>query len=204
GTPLYDNLLGVQEPVARSVAEVGTETVSCYYLEVTKGEDLETVAQRVRAAVEHEEKPLEVKTTLSWGREVGSLIGDLDPYLGAVAFIAGGIGALGVVNTMLMSVRERVRELGVLRATGWARRDVFLLILIEASLLGALGGALGAGGGAGAAWLARAVLPIKPFAAPGLVALSVLGSLVLGALGGLYPAIYAARLDPIGAIRGGA
>jgi len=77
-------------------------------------------------------------------------------------------------------------------------------VLVEAALLGALGGALGALGGTGVAWVATHFLPIKPFTPPSLVVASLLGSLVLGALGGLYPAIYAARLDPIGAIRGGA
>lgn len=207
GTPIYDNLLGVQEAVVRSIGEIASSTVSCYYLEVAKGEDLEVVAARVRAALDAEPRPrqaLEVKSTLSWGREVNALVGDLDPYLGAVAVVAGAIGALGVVNTMLMSVRERVRELGVLRATGWLRSDVFVLVLIEAALLGAVGGALGALGGVGAGWFAAHLLPIKPFTPPSLVLMSVAGAVLLGALGGLYPALYAARLDPIGAIRGGA
>ncbi len=204
GTPLYDNLLGVHEAVSRELAEVSSQTVSCYYLEVSPGEEIEPVVARLKAAFASHEQPLEVKSTLSWGREVNALVGDLDPYLGAVAVVAGAIGALGVVNTMLMSVRERVRELGVLRATGWLRRDVFVLVLIEAALLGAVGGALGALGGAGAGWVASHLLPIKPFTPPGLVVASVLGAVALGALGGLYPALYASRLDPIGAIRGGA
>jgi len=200
GSPLFDNLIIAQEETVRSIADLRSSSVSAYYLEVAKGEDAEVVAKRV-----HEVLPkLEVKTTSDLGREASTLVGNLDPYLAAVSIVAGAIGALGVVNTMLMSVRERVRELGVLRATGWSRGDVFRLVLAEASLLGALGGAKGALGGACAAWAAAHFLPIRPFAPPSLVLASVLGAVLLGALGGLYPALYAAGLDPIVAIRGGA
>jgi putative ABC transport system permease protein len=201
GTPIFDNMILAQEELVRSVAELSSASVSSYYLEIEKGEDPELVAARVRQVVP---RSAEVKSTLAWGREVNTLVGNLDPYLAAVSFVAASIGGLGVVNTMLMSVRERVREIGVLRATGWQRADVFRLVLVEASLIGGLGGAVGALGGAAAAALAGHVLPIKPFASPSLVLASTGAAVVLGALGGLYPAVYAAALDPIGAIRGGA
>lgn len=200
GTPIFDNVIVAQEERVRAVADLRSSSVSCYYLETEKGADVERIAERVREVVPR----LDVKSTVSWGREVNTLVGDLDPYLAAISVVAGAIGALGVVNTMLMSVRERVREIGVLRATGWRRSDVFVLVLMEASLLGAFGGGSGALAGAGAAAIASHLLPIKPFAPPELVLASVLGAILLGALGGLYPAYYASRLDPIGAIRGGA
>jgi putative ABC transport system permease protein len=201
GTPIFDNMILVQEETVRSVAEIRSSSYSSYYLEIAKGEDVDAVGERVRAVVP---AGIEVKSTSDWGREVSTLVGELDPYLAAVAIVAGGIGALGVVNTMLMSVRERVRELGVLRATGWRRRDVFALVLVEAALLGALGGALGSIGGSGAGALAARLLTVRPATPPSLVLASVAGAVLLGALGGLYPAFYAARLDPIAAIRGGA
>src|SRR5207302_854604 len=144
--------------------------------EIGPDESPDEIAARVRAVLP---PGLESRSTTQWGRDVNGLVSGLDPYLAAVAFVAGAIGALGVVNTMLMSVRERVRELGVLRATGWRRADVFHLVLVEAALLGALGGALGALGGTGVAWVATHFLPIKPFTPPSLVVASLLGSLVL-------------------------
>jgi putative ABC transport system permease protein len=201
GTWIFDNVVVVQEDPVRSIAGIDSSSVSSFYAEVKPGEDVDAVARAIARALP---RNVEVKSTLAWGHEVSKLVSTLDPYLAAISFVAGTIGALGVVNTMLMSVRERVRELGVLRATGWTRGDVFRLVLLEASLLGALGGASGALLGAGVATVAAHVLPIKPDAPLELVLASIVVAVVLGAAGGLYPAIYAARLDPIGAIRGGA
>jgi len=108
------------------------------------------------------------------------------------------------VNTMLMSVRERVREFGVLRATGWTKGDVFRLVLAESALLGAAGGVAGSALGFLSSAVTASVVPIKPDVPPSLVLGSALAALVLGAVGGLYPAVYASRLDPIVAIRGAA
>lgn len=202
GTPIFDNVIVAHEMKVRDIAEIPSSAVNCFYIEVAPGEDLDRMAERVAEVVPRD--TCEVKSTSSWGREVNLLLADLDPYLAAISFVAGAIGALGVVNTMLMSVRERVREIGVLRATGWTRGDVFKLVLIEASLLGGVGGALGAIGGTIAASIARHVLPIQPDAPPELALGSLAFAIGLGALGGIYPAVHASRLDPIAAIRGGA
>jgi putative ABC transport system permease protein len=199
GTPI-DNVILVQESRVREVSEIAPESVSSLYLEIAPEANPDDVALRAKEVVP---AGVETRSTTRWGRDVNGLLSTLDPYLAAVSFVAGAIGALGVVNTMLMSVRERVRELGVLRATGWTRGDVFALVLMEAAFLGAAGGALGAVGGTLAAATAGQLLPIKPDAPPSLALASLATAVVLGALGGLYPAIYAARLDPIAAIRGG-
>lgn len=199
GTPI-DNVICVQEGRVREVAQVASDSYSSIFLEIAPDANPDDVAKRVEKLVPHR---LEARSTTQWGKDVASLIGDLDPYLAAVSFVAGAIGALGVVNTMLMSVRERVRELGVLRATGWTKQNVFALVLVEAAYLGAAGGALGVIAGLVAVVTIGQMLPIHPVAPPSL-ALSSLGVAVgLGALGGLYPAVYASRLDPIVAIRGG-
>ena len=63
--------------------------------------------------------------------------------LGGISFLAVLVGGIGVLNTMLMSVFERTREIGVLRALGWRRRRILGMILREAALLGLIGGAVG-------------------------------------------------------------
>ena len=201
GTPVFDNVLVAQEDRVRGIADMRSSSVSAFYCEVQSGANVEDVAEEIRKRVP---TTVDAESTVSWGREVNSLVAELDPYLGAIALVAGTIGALGVVNTMLMSVRERVREIGVLRATGWHRGDVFFLVVVEASLMGAVGGGLGAVGGASLAAVASRMITIRPDASPGLVVASVVGAILLGAIGGLYPALYAARLDPIVALRGGA
>jgi ABC-type antimicrobial peptide transport system permease subunit len=127
--------------------------------------------------------------------------------LTAVGLIALLVAALGIANAMLAAVRERRREIGVLKAIGARDRDVLRVFVVEAAVLGLLGGALGAIGG----WLiARVVGGVVNgyLASQGLVPLPVLvgavvGSTLLAALAGTLPAIRAARLparEAIGAL----
>lgn len=123
----------------------------------------------------------------------------------ATILIAGLVGALVVFNTMLMSVSERVREIGLLLALGWERRTVVLLFCLESALQSLAGGVLGIVAGIAVSTLLEhlelmrgkieAVYSLPFF---GLV----LGlSLLLGLAGGLYPALKASRLRPAQALR---
>jgi len=115
------------------------------------------------------------------------------------------IGIVGIANTMAMSVFERTREIGVLRALGWKGRHVILLILTEAGVLGLVGGLLGILVGLGALW----ILSIMPQTAsvvslsisPGHLIESLLIAIGSGLVAGAYPAWRASRLSPVEALR---
>jgi putative ABC transport system permease protein len=115
------------------------------------------------------------------------------------------VGGLGVLNTMLMAVFERTREVGVLRALGWRRRAVLGMILHEAVLLGLLGGALGIAIAFGLIELMQMSASfgswVDPVWAWEVFARAILLSLFLGVIGGLYPAYRATRLQPVEALR---
>jgi len=117
------------------------------------------------------------------------------------------VAALGIANTMAMSVFERTREIGVLRALGWKRRRVMLLILIEAAGLGLVGGLVGLLVGIGALHLLAAVPQTAGIVSgDSLVAWSTLGealgiSVLVGVLAGIAPAYRGARLSPVEAMR---
>lgn len=125
--------------------------------------------------------------------------------LDGVAYMAVAVGGVGVMNTMLMSVLERTREIGVLRALGWRRRRVLALILQEALLLGLLGGAVGIATafilGALAAAAPMIGSYLDPAWEPDILARAVAIALALGLVGGLYPAWKATRMAPIEALR---
>ena len=119
--------------------------------------------------------------------------------------IALFIGILGIANTMAMSVFERTREIGILRALGWKRRHVILLILTEAAALGLAGGFLGIAAGWGALRLLSA-LPqtasiVSASVSPLYLAESLLIAIASGVAAGIYPAWRGARLSPVEALR---
>ena len=151
------------------------------------------------------ELPLEVRTAEDWAREFEKFSSDLDLFLLIMTSIGVTIAVLGIVNTMLMSVTERIIEFGILKANGWADGDVLRLIACESALLGVSGGVLGCLLGWAGTLLINARWPtrIHLYASPGLLTFSLVFSIVVGILGGLYPAIWAARMRPMDAIRRG-
>ena len=113
--------------------------------------------------------------------------------VGSIALLVGGIG---VANTMIISVLERRREIGLRRALGAMRSHILVQFLAEALLLAGAGGALGCVIGVGVT-AGIAALRGWPFALPPLIVLAGLAVTVLiGALAGLYPAVRAARTPP--------
>jgi putative ABC transport system permease protein len=117
-----------------------------------------------------------------------------------------------VINTMVMAILERTREIGVLRACGATRATIRRLFTLEAGLLGFLGGALGVVAGFGLTRIANVVInkqltagSVKAHDIIGLSLLLVLAVIVattlIGVLAGLYPAVRASRLNPVEALR---
>ncbi|QDT92305.1 ABC transporter permease [Gimesia algae] len=151
------------------------------------------------------ESALEVRSASDWGERLDTFTADLDIFLGLMTGIGVLIAMLSIINTMLMSVMERVVDFGILKANGWSNRDVMLLITAESSLLGVLGGVLGGILGliaiAGVNW--KFASQVHLYASPGLLLFGVVFSTLLGVLGGLYPAIWTTRMTPIDAIRRG-
>ena len=129
----------------------------------------------------------------------------MDVMMGSISFLAILVGGVGVMNTMLMAVLERTREIGVLRALGWRSRRILGMILQEAVWLGILGGLIGILIAFGLGYLLgqipmmgdvlKLVWEIDIF----IRAIAI--AVFLGVVGGLYPALRATRLQPVEALR---
>jgi ABC-type lipoprotein release transport system permease subunit len=122
-----------------------------------------------------------------------------------ISFVVLIVGGLGMANTMVMSVMERTREIGVLRALGWRKRRVLAMIVRESLTLSLLGSGVGVALGVGLGLLLNVVPFVEGFVrmqySVSLFAQALGTALLLGALGGLYPAWQASRLQPVEALR---
>lgn len=118
-----------------------------------------------------------------------------------VGVITAIVAGIGIMNILLVSVKERTREIGVRRALGARRGSILLQFLCEAVMVALIGGAIGVSLGAGAAALIDLISPMPASVDPIVVAGGVVGSCILGALFGLWPALTAAFLQPVEALR---
>jgi len=141
-----------------------------------------------------------------------NLVNSAKVLIMSVAFIAIFVAILGVINTILMSVSERTQEIGIMKAIGASKLDIFKLIWIETLIVCTLGGIFGSIiaiiGGNLVELLVRKAMPYAPsgkllFITPDLLAYSFLGVIIVGIISGLLPALKAASMRPIEVIRSG-
>ncbi len=132
---------------------------------------------------------------------IGRILGLLTLVLAAIAGISLLVGGVGVSNIMLVSVRERTREIGLRKALGARQRDILLQFLLEAVLLCVIGGLLGIGIGVGVSMLVDAVSPLPALIAWWSPVLAFAVSVAVGVFFGVVPARRAGRLDPVVALR---
>jgi putative ABC transport system permease protein len=166
-----------------------------------EGTDPEVVAAEIRAAL----PDASTMTGKDFDREVGSSVSILNSILVGIALISLVVGGLSVINTMAMSIAERTREIGIKRAIGGSRVRIVREFVIESALIGFIGGAVGLALGAGLVWVAneagRGSGTVLFDLTGGTALTAVVFSTVLGALAGFVPALNAARLDPVAALR---
>lgn len=130
----------------------------------------------------------------------------MNAMTGGISFLAVVIGGVGIMNTMLMAVLERTREIGTLRALGWRRRTVLINIMKEALILGSAGGAAAIPLAGFLILLIKMIPSVSSmFSSLGLsianVFIAVVVSVTLGVVGGFYPALRATRMQPVEALR---
>jgi len=136
------------------------------------------------------------------------ITGVITLFLGAIAGISLLVGGIGIMNIMLVSVTERTREIGIRKAIGAKRRDILRQFLFEAVLISLAGSTIGIAAGTVISRLFSRIEimggePITAVVAPDIVFLAISVAIIIGIVSGIYPAMRAARLNPIDALHYG-
>jgi len=150
----------------------------------------------------HGDEDITITTQQQMLDTLGSVLDVLSFAVAALGSISLLVGAVGIFTIMTIAVRERTSEVGLLRALGAEREQVLALFLLEAVVLSLLGGLAGLAFGIGVAWLLGETVRQLPVSfSPLFMGLALGLSMVIGLLAGILPALNAARLDPVEALR---
>jgi putative ABC transport system permease protein len=138
-------------------------------------------------------------------KTMGKIFTAMDWFLGGVGLVTLALGAIGIVNIMLVAVTERTREIGLRKALGATHRSILFQFFLEGAFLTLLSGAIGVGGAMFVIRLLSGVQLPQGFDTPRIVPVSAIGAVLslalAGITAGLYPARKAAMLEPVEALR---
>ena len=215
GSKQDDSMLGIDLEIYRSITgerQGAPQAIA----KIASGFSVEQVAKDIKANLEAQakrragqggENAYSVLTSDALSGIVGNIMGIIQVVVFAFGSIAVLVGGIGIMNTMYTSVRERTREIGILKAVGAKNSTIISIFLIESGIIGLVGGLGGMIPGLGLAKLIQAfgqvhpVFYIEASVTPGIIVFGLLFSFGVGCLSGFFPARSAAKLKPVEALK---
>ncbi len=202
-----DRQIIVPLPAAQRIL-FGMDYLTQIGVQVADGYEMSEVTDRIDAELRRNHRIMEgadadfnVRSQTEILERMNQVTGTFTALLGGVAAVSLLVGGIGIMNIMLVSVRERTREIGIRKAVGARRRDILLQFLIEAVVVSVLGGFFGIAVGYGLAALISHFANWQTVVPMYAVLLAVSTSAGIGILFGVWPARIAALLDPVEALR---
>jgi putative ABC transport system permease protein len=189
-----------------AVQSISVKVASAEVIDEVRGE-IETILRKRHRLSADEKNDFAIISMEQMLGMLQQVTGIFTIVLGAIASISLLVGGIGIMNIMLVSVTERTREIGIRKAVGAKRRDILIQFLLEAAMLSLVGGGVGIIGG----WMLSILISliniggitIHSVVSADIVILAVSVSVFIGLVSGIYPALRAARLNPIDALHYG-
>lgn len=191
-------------PMSAAIRKSGLKHAVSFYAMANGRDSMDEAFHYIRTYLQNKYQDADAYTILNQAELLGvadRITGTLTLMLGGIAGVSLLVGGIGIMNIMLVSVAERTREIGVRKAIGARKQDILGQFLVETVLITGIGGVLGILMAYGGAWLFRWFFDLELLLSFGVVVQSLLFSLGVGILFGIYPANKAARLHPIDALR---
>jgi putative ABC transport system permease protein len=182
---------------AQTIFETGSK-VDYVSLQVDKMENVDVVVEEIKDKFDNKVMAMGYEQIQE---QVNEVLGTIEAVLGGIAAISLIVAGVSIINTMTISVIERTREIGIIKALGGKSGEILLLFITEATITGILGGTLGAIIGFIAGTLLGNYIGLPISTSPGLGALVILFAVVTSILAGIYPSWQAANLHPVEALR---
>jgi putative ABC transport system permease protein len=196
---LIESVIAMNLDDARELSDIPAGKVSSFTVALNDPSD----DKRVKELIEFRfGEDLQAFTTSDFSEQFGSILGNFRLLVFFIAAISAIVAGVGIANTILMSIFERYKEIGALKAVGWTKENIIKMIMYESLAVGIIGGIAGLILGFIADVLLNAVFGLGYAITPALILQAFGFAVLIGIIAGIYPSLRAASLDPVEAISG--